>query len=107
MGKTRVEKIFDKYAHGYSSDEFAPPRYDTARAAMSFADDITWHFLTKYLPKRKCIKILDAGGGHGYWAQKLVGLGYRNIVLTDLSKECLMKPKNSLQSSRQDTLLRL
>jgi len=89
MGKTKVEEIFDKYAKGYSSGAFAPPRYDTARAAMSFADDITWHFLTKYLPKRKSIKILDAGGGDGFWAQKLVELGYKNIVLTDLSQGML------------------
>ena len=43
MGNTKVEEIFDKYAKDYSGD-FAPPRYTTARAAMSFADDITWHF---------------------------------------------------------------
>jgi len=89
MTKTKVEEIFDKYAKGYSSDAFAPPRYDTARAAMSFADDITWHFLTKYLPKRRLIKILDAGGGDGFWAQKLVELGYKNIVLADLSQGML------------------
>jgi len=89
MVKTKVEEIFDKYAKGYSSGAFATPRYDTARAAMSFADDITWHFLTKYLPKRKSIKILDAGGGDGSWAQKLVELGYKNIVLTDLSQGML------------------
>jgi ubiquinone/menaquinone biosynthesis C-methylase UbiE len=89
MGKTKVEEIFDKYAKGYFSDVFAPPRYDTARTAMSFADDITWHFLRKYLPRRKSIKILDAGGGDGFWAQKLVELGYKNIVLTDISQGML------------------
>jgi S-adenosylmethionine-dependent methyltransferase len=89
MRKTKVEEIFDKYAKGYSSGAFAPPRYDTARAAMSFADDITWRFLTKYLPKRKSIKILDAGGGDGFWAQKLVELGYKRIMLTDISQGML------------------
>jgi len=87
--KTKVEEIFDKYARGYSSDAFAPARYDTARAAMSFADDITWLFLTKYLPKRKSIMILDAGGGDGYWAQKLAELGYNNIVVADISQGML------------------
>jgi len=91
MPKTKVEEIFDKYAKGYSSNAFAPARYDTARAAMSFADDITWHFLTKYLPKRKSITILDAGGGDGYWAQKLVELGYKNIVTADISQGMLDK----------------
>jgi S-adenosylmethionine-dependent methyltransferase len=89
MGKRKVEKIFDKYAEGYSSGDFAPPRYDIYRSAMSFADDITWHFLTKYLPKRKSIRILDAGGGDGFWAQKLVELGYRNVVLADISQGML------------------
>jgi len=87
--KTKVEESFDKYAKGYSSNDFAPVRYNTSRAAMSFADDITWHFLTKYLPKRKSIKILDAGGGDGYWAQKLVQLGYKNIVIADISQGML------------------
>jgi S-adenosylmethionine-dependent methyltransferase len=89
MRKTKVEETFNRYAKGYSSGAFAPSRYDTARAAMSFADDITWHFLTKYLPKRKSIKILDAGGGDGFWAQKLVELGYKNIVLSDISQGML------------------
>jgi len=89
MGKTKVEETFDKYAKDYSSGAFARPRHDTARAAMSFADDITWHFLTKYLPKRRSIKILDAGGGDGFWTQKLVQKGYRNIVLTDISRGML------------------
>jgi len=89
MRKTKVEEIFDKYAKGYSSGAFAKPRYETARAAMSFADDITWHFLRKYLPKKKSAKILDAGGGDGSWAQRLVELGYRNITLTDLSQKML------------------
>ena len=88
MGNTKVEKIFDKYAKDYSGD-FAPPRHTTARAAMSFADDITWHFLTKYIPKRKSIKILDAGGGDGFWAQRLVELGYKNIVVADISQGML------------------
>jgi S-adenosylmethionine-dependent methyltransferase len=88
MGKKKVEEIFDKYAKDYSR-AFAPARYDTARAAMSFADDITWHFLRKYLPKRRSIRISDAGGGDGFWAQKLVELGYKNIVLADISQGML------------------
>ena len=100
MGKAKVEDIFDKYAKGYSTDDFAPPRYDTARAAMSFADEITWHFLTKYLPKRKSIRILDAGGGDGAWAEKLVALGYKNIVLMDLSQRMLDEAKKRFAQLR-------
>jgi ubiquinone/menaquinone biosynthesis C-methylase UbiE len=89
LRKSKVEKTFDKYAKGYSSGAFAPSRHNTARAAMSFADDITWHFLTKYLPKSRSVRILDAGGGDGAWSQKLVELGYSNIVLTDISQGML------------------
>jgi NAD(P)-dependent dehydrogenase (short-subunit alcohol dehydrogenase family) len=74
MRKTKVEKVFDKYAKGYSSGALAPSRYDTARSASSFANDITWHFLTKYLPKCKSIKILDAGGGLSYMLTKSAGI---------------------------------
>lgn len=93
MSNKKVEEIYDEYANGYSSGDFVPTTFDTARAAMSFADDITWHFLTKFLPKKKSIRILDAGAGDGYWAQKLVEMGYRNIVLTDISHKMLDKAK--------------
>ena len=89
MSDKDVEEIYDKYASGYQTGDFAPETFDTARAAMGFADDITWHFLTKFLPKEKASKILDAGGGDGYWAQKLVELGYGNIVVADLSQGML------------------
>jgi ubiquinone/menaquinone biosynthesis C-methylase UbiE len=89
LKKSKVEEVFDKYAKEYATGPFAPFRYQTVRAAMSFADDITWHFLTKYLPKQKSIRILDAGGGDGYWAQKLVERSYTNIVVADSSQGML------------------
>lgn len=89
MPKTKVEGIFDKHAKGYSHGSFPKPRYDKARVAMGFADDITWHFLRRYLPEDKSARILEAGAGDGYWAQKLVETGYKNITLTDISKEML------------------
>ena len=92
MGKESVEKLFDTYAKGYSTGDFAPETF-AGRCAMRFADDITWHFLTKYLPKRKSIYILDAGAGDGYWAQKFVERGYKNIVLADISQGMLNEAK--------------
>jgi ubiquinone/menaquinone biosynthesis C-methylase UbiE len=94
MRKSKVEEVFDRYAKGYSKGEFAPGRLEFPRTAMSFADDITWHFIRKYLPKSKSIHILDAGGGDGYWAEKLIELGYRNITITDLSQGMLDEAKN-------------
>jgi ubiquinone/menaquinone biosynthesis C-methylase UbiE len=86
--KPTAEKIYDKYAEEYNGD-FAPSSFNTSRSALSFANDITWHFILKYLPKNKNIKILDAGAGDGFWSEKLVKLGYKNIVLSDISKAML------------------
>lgn len=106
MTKTKVERIYDKYAKGYSTGHFAPETFDTARAAMSFADDITWHFLKKYLPERKSAWLLDAGAGDGFWAQRLVEMGYGNIVLVDISKGMLDEAKKRLSKvkSQHDAL---
>ena len=97
MPKKKVEEIFDKYAKGYSTGEFKPSSYDeVARTAMSFADDITWHYLQKYAPRDTNALILDAGGGDGYWAQKFIELDYRNIVISDLSQGMLDEAKKRL-----------
>lgn len=93
MPKSAVEKIYDKYAKGYSSGEFPLEAYKNARTAMSFADDITWHYFKKYVPKDKTIKILEAGAGDGFWAARFVELGYRNIVLSDISQGMLEEAK--------------
>ncbi|NHJ87437.1 MAG: methyltransferase domain-containing protein [Asgard group archaeon] len=90
--KESVEEFYDTHAKDYSNSNF-PERYTNARAAMSFADDITWHFMVKYLPKDKDITILDAGAGDGFWVQKFVELGYKNIVLTDISNGMLEQAK--------------
>lgn len=90
--KKTAEEFYDDHAKDYSTVNF-PEGYSNARAAMSFADDITWHFMVKYLPKEKEITILDAGAGDGFWAQKYVELGYKNIVLTDISSGMLKQAK--------------
>lgn len=89
MSKTKVERIFDKHAKGYSNGSFPKLGYDTARTAMGLADDITWHFLRNYLTEDRSARILEAGAGDGYWTQKLVEAGYKNVTLTDISKEML------------------
>jgi ubiquinone/menaquinone biosynthesis C-methylase UbiE len=84
--KIDVEQYFDQYAKDYNYDDLPP-------GAMRFADDITWHFILKYLPKNLDAKILDAGAGEGYWAQKLVEIGYPNITLLDISQNMLDEAK--------------
>lgn len=95
--KTKVEKFFDKYAKDYVSDDL-PPGIINARAAMSFANDITWHFMLKYIPQNKEVKILDAGAGDGYWTQKLIELGYKNVTLLDLSQKMLNEARRRLSN---------
>jgi len=101
MPKSAVERVYDKYAKGYSSGKFPPEAYENARTAMSFADDITWHFFKKYVPKDKKIKILEAGAGDGFWAARFVELGYRNIVLSDISQGMLEEAKKRFSKLRK------
>lgn len=93
--KKEVEEFFDKYAEVYSSSGYPSPNIN-ARAAMGFADDITWHFMLKYIPKQKDAKILDAGTGDGYWTQKLIELGYKNIMLLDISEDILNEARKRI-----------
>jgi ubiquinone/menaquinone biosynthesis C-methylase UbiE len=91
--RDKVEEFFDKYAKIYPSGEYPSVMNTNPRAAMGFADDITMHFMLKYLPKNKNIKILEVGAGDGNWAQKLIELGYQNITLLDISEKMLKEAK--------------
>jgi 2-polyprenyl-3-methyl-5-hydroxy-6-metoxy-1,4-benzoquinol methylase len=57
---------------------------------------VTMHFLEKYLPKRGLI--LDAGGGPGRYTVELARKGY-DIVLLDLSPECLKVAETKIRSA--------
>lgn len=103
MKKKEVERIYDKYAEEYSGD-FAPITFNTGHCALSFANDITWHFITKYLPKNKLIHILDAGSGDGYWSEKLIKMGYKKITLSDLSKGMLDEAKKRFDKTKANLL---
>jgi ubiquinone/menaquinone biosynthesis C-methylase UbiE len=104
-GKPEVEKIYDKYAKQYSEGDFPPSKLDTARSAMGFADDITWFYIKKYLPKDKSSRILEAGAGDGYWAQKVIELGYENIVVSDLSQGMLDEAKKRFSKTSEKVKL--
>ncbi len=84
--KSKVELYYDKKASSYSPADFSPsdPTYD-----FHFANEITWHFLRKYVPKRKSCLILEAGAGTGDWDIEFAKLGYKNIVLADISRGML------------------
>ena len=55
-----AEEFYDAHAKDYSTINF-PEGFSNARTAMSFADDITWHFMVKYLPENKDITIYGKG----------------------------------------------
>ena len=48
--------------------------------------EVIWQNIKKFLPKKKGAKILDAGGGTGYWAIRLAKLGHK-VVLTDIAEK--------------------
>jgi 2-polyprenyl-3-methyl-5-hydroxy-6-metoxy-1,4-benzoquinol methylase len=58
---------------------------------------VTMHFLEKYLPKHGLI--LDAGGGPGRYTVELAERGY-DVVLLDLSPECLKVAETKIRNAR-------
>ena len=50
--------------------------------------EVTWHNLKKYLPKKKGARILDAGGGTGYWSRKLAKRDFY-IICSDVAQRML------------------
>jgi ubiquinone/menaquinone biosynthesis C-methylase UbiE len=86
LTRSKVELYFDKHASRYSPGDFSPsnPTHD-----FYFANEITWHFLRKYAPKRESCLILEAGAGTGNWDIEFAKLGYTNLVLADISRGML------------------
>lgn len=58
---------------------------------------VTMHFLEEYLPKKGLV--LDAGGGPGRYTIELARKGY-DVVLFDLSPECLKEAEKHIQNAR-------
>jgi ubiquinone/menaquinone biosynthesis C-methylase UbiE len=78
--KTKSTIFHDKIAEDYESS------YTEPRWRLYF--EVTWHNLQKYLPKKKGARILDAGGGTGYWSRKLAKLDF-DIVCSDVAQSML------------------
>ncbi|MFQ6371575.1 methyltransferase domain-containing protein [Shewanella sp. YIC-542] len=77
------DKNFDKLAQ-----KFAHNIYGTTKGDIRMA--VLWRDLQEQLPLlgNKPLRILDAGGGFGYFSLKLARLGHQ-VVLCDLSQEML------------------
>jgi ubiquinone/menaquinone biosynthesis C-methylase UbiE len=81
MGKKTKSTIYhDKIAEEYESS------YSEPYWRLYF--DVTWHNLKKYLPKKKGARILDAGGGTGYWSRKLAKRDFY-VVCSDVAQRML------------------
>ncbi|MEK7450163.1 MAG: class I SAM-dependent methyltransferase, partial [Planctomycetota bacterium] len=50
--------------------------------------ELTWHNLKKYLPRLSGKRVLDLGGGTGYWALRLAKSGYE-VALVDISQQMI------------------
>ena len=70
----RVASIYDSI---YDGDPY-----------WKFYRELTWNNLKRYLPREHGARILDAGGGTGYWALKLARSGF-HVTLTDTSRGML------------------
>jgi|SRR3989344_6253844 len=66
--------------------------------AKRFCDDVLEYFLLKFLPKKKKLGILDAGGGIGRFSFPLAKKRY-GIVLTDISEGMLKEAKRIANKS--------
>ncbi|MFX1487724.1 MAG: class I SAM-dependent methyltransferase [Promethearchaeota archaeon] len=80
MKKRTSSTIYhDKIAEDYESSYLEP--------YWQLYFEITWQNLKKYLPK-KGARILDAGGGTGYWSRKLAKHDFY-MVCSDISERML------------------
>lgn len=86
--RKEIASLYDKYANTYNED-FINPTFHTGRAALSFCNDLTWHYLQKYLPPNKDARLADIGGGDGFWMEKILSMGYFNCAITDISQKML------------------
>ncbi len=81
MGKKTKSTIFhDKIAEAYESSYTEP--------FWQLYFKVTWHNLKKYLPQKKGAKVLDAGGGTGFWSRKLAERDY-HVVCSDIAPKML------------------
>ena len=86
----RLERAYDKHAENY--DEFL---MELAGDGTSGCSHYTTLFFSKYVPRQKGMRILDAGVGTGIGGVELINLGYNplSIVGVDLSSKMLEQAK--------------
>lgn len=87
------DKNFDKLAQKFAKNIYGTPKGEIRAAVL-------WRDLAPALAQfgDKKLRILDAGGGFGYFSQKLARLGHE-VVLCDISAEMLAQAKEQINAS--------
>jgi len=89
------DKNFDKLAHKFAKNIYGTPKGDIRAAVL-------WRDLSSALAPfgDKKLRILDAGGGFGFFSQKLARLGHE-VVLCDISQEMLIQAQAHIDASTE------
>lgn len=87
------DKNFDKLAQKFAKNIYGTPKGEI-RAA------ILWRDLQQTLAQfgNKKLRILDAGGGFGFFSQKLAALGHQ-VILCDISEQMLAQAQMHIDAS--------
>ncbi|GAA0780584.1 tRNA 5-carboxymethoxyuridine methyltransferase [Shewanella aestuarii] len=90
---TVQDKNFDKL-----SQKFAKNIYGTTKGEIRAA--VLWRDLAPQIAALgdKPLRILDAGGGFGFFSQKLAAMGHE-VVLCDISEQMLFQAKQQIDAS--------
>jgi len=92
--KNYYEKIAEEYDKQYQTPYW------------NLYNEITWNNIKQFLPKRKNVTILDAGGGAGYWAIRLSKLGYK-VVLADIAESMLKVAEKKIKKLKLDKKIQI
>ncbi len=95
------DKNFDKLAQKFAKNIYGTPKGDIRAAVL-------WRDLAPALALLgdKKLRILDAGGGFGYFSQKLARLGHE-VVLCDISAEMLAQAKEQIDTANEPLAITL
>jgi S-adenosylmethionine-dependent methyltransferase len=92
------KKVADHNFDGISQ-KFIKNIYGTTKGQIRA--EIVWQALLDclaLLPKEKKLRVLDAGGGFGFFSQKLAALGHE-VILCDISGELLTEARKQIQGT--------
>jgi len=95
------DKNFDKLAQKFAKNIYGTPKGDIRAAVL-------WRDLAPALAKlgNRKLRVLDAGGGFGYFSQKLARLGHE-VVLCDISAEMLAQAQEQIDASPEPLAIQL